>query len=218
MLRWIRRKRRQPRRVRTNEEWVRDLRGQQQDQALEDLRLVLIESLQVVLVQRSVPEADALAEDCAQEALLKILEGLDTFRGASRFTTWARTIAVRIAFTELRRKHWQNVSIQDLLTPDQRLSPTVGPAMVDTAPERSLHERAVFEMLHNVIQQELTERQRTAILAVMIHEMPLEEVAQRLGTSRNALYKLLYDARKRLKSALEARGLSPDELPPYNAT
>jgi len=212
MLPWFQRKKQRSPVVRTNEQWLRDLQGPHQDQALEDLRRVLIKSLLVVLTQQGAPQANALAEDFAQEALLKVLERLDTFRGASRFTTWACTIAVRIAFTEPRRKRWQDVSLQDLLIPTERPSPTITPTSDEVAPDQSLQERAMVDLLHEVMQQQLTERQRIAILAVMIHEMPLEEVAQRLDTNRNALYKLLYDARKRLKEALEARGLSPDDL------
>lgn len=217
MLRWFRRKRGRPAATRTNEEWLRDLRGAHPDQALEDLRQVLIESLQAVLAQRGTPEAAALAEDFAQEALLKILEALETFRGTSRFTTWARTIAVRVAFTELRRKRWQDVSLHTLLNTAEKPSPSVVPAIEQMPPDEDLHERSVIDLLYALLRQELTERQRAAILAVMIHEMPLEEVARRLDTNRNALYKLLYDARKRLKSSLEARGVSPDDLSSYNA-
>lgn len=191
---------------------MRDLQGPGRDQALADLRRILTESLVVVLTNRRTPEADVLAEDFAQEALLKILDGLGTFRGASRFTTWARTIAVRIAFTELRRLRWQDVSLQDLLSSTGREGPSAVATESVSSPDRAVQERNMKDLLDEVMQQELTERQRIAILAVMIHEMPLEEVARRLGTNRNALYKLLHDARVRLKRALEARGLTLEEM------
>jgi RNA polymerase sigma-70 factor (ECF subfamily) len=99
---------------RTNEEWLTELRGPERDQALADLRAILVRGLGYAMADRSqVTEADL--QDFAQEALLKILAGLDSFRGESRFTTWAHKIAVRVAFTELRRRRWKDVSLQDLV-------------------------------------------------------------------------------------------------------
>ncbi len=72
--------------------------------------------------------------------------------------------------------------------------------------------RLLVEQIQQIMQETLSERQRTALTAVMIRGMPLEEVARRMGTNRNALYKLLHDARKRIKKELEKRGISPEEI------
>ena len=88
---------------RSNEEWLADLQGPGREDALGDLRALLVRGLRYAMADRpSVTEVDL--EDFAQDALMKILNALDTFRGESRFTTWAQKIAVRVAFTELRRR------------------------------------------------------------------------------------------------------------------
>jgi RNA polymerase sigma-70 factor (ECF subfamily) len=152
-------------------------------------------------------------QDFAQEALLRILASLDSFRDESRFTTWAHKIAVRVAFSELRRQRWKDMSLQDLVAQHDEgdFTPAV---LTDSAvsPEKRTIQRMLMETVQRVIKEELTERQRQAITAVMAGGMPLEEVARRLGTNRNALYKLIYDARRRLQKRLNAHGLSPEEV------
>ncbi len=194
----------------TNEAWLEALRGPGRDEALQQLRAILVRGLQAVLAQRVPGRAEALAEDFAQEALVKILESLDTFRSESRFTTWAQKIAVRIAFTELRRKRWQDVSLQDLM-PEGGPTPLAF-ATAEPGPAEMTNLRLLVEQIQQIMQETLSERQRTALTAVMIREMPLEEVARRMGTNRNALYKLLHDTRKRIKKELEKRGISPEEI------
>lgn len=198
----------------TNDSWVEALRGPDRDEAIGRLREVLVRGLRIVLAQRAPKIAESLAEDFAQEALLKILNSLDTFRGESRFTTWAQKIAVRVAFTELRRKRWQNISLDGLMP---EMDPSAGRAALvlsdpDRNPEETANQRLLLEQVRRIMQEELSERQRKAMTAVMMHGMPLEEVARRLGTNRNALYKLLHDARKRLKRELERRGFVLDEI------
>jgi RNA polymerase sigma-70 factor (ECF subfamily) len=177
---------------------------------LEQLRAILVRGLRAVLA-RNVPEqADALAEDFAQDALVKILESLDTFRGDSRFTTWAQKIAVRIALTELRRKRWEDVSLDELASDaGPGLTPS-SDSQSDPSDEAGL--RLIVAQVQTVMQEALSQRQLTAITAVMMHGMPLEEVARRMGTNRNALYKLLHDARKCMKRELTKRGFSPEEI------
>ena len=196
---------------RTNQEWMAELRGPGRDQALTDLRSLLVRGLRYGLADRySVTEADL--EDFAQDALLKILAGLDSFRGESRFTTWAHKIAIHVAFTELRRRRWQDVSLQDLIAQhgDGDFTPAV---LTDSAPtpEQQTTQQMMLEMVQRLIMEELTGRQRMAMTAVM-GGMPLEEVARRMGSNRNALYKLLHDARQRLKKRLLATGLSPQSV------
>jgi len=198
-------------RERTNEEWLAELRGPARDEALADLRAFLVRGLGYALANRSGVD-DPLLEDFAQDALLKILNALDTFRGESRFTTWAQKIAVNVAFSELRRRRWQDTSLDDLtagqsldFVPDMLVDPSAGP-------EQQATQRLFVETLGRLIQTELTDRQRQALVAVQIRGMPLAEVARRMGSNRNALYKLLHDARKRLKQKMEDEGLSPQDV------
>ncbi len=198
---------------RSNQEWIAALSqpGPEHDEALTDLRALLVRGLGYALSNRSGID-DAILEDFAQDALLRILAGLETFRGESQFATWAQKIAVRVAFTELRRHRWRDVSLDDITGyPDSDFVPSV---MADPAvgPEQQTIQSAVLETMRRVIDEELTEKQRQALVAVRIHGVPLEEVARRMGTNRNALYKLLHDARQRLKRQLLAEGLSPEEI------
>jgi RNA polymerase sigma-70 factor (ECF subfamily) len=199
-------------RERTNREWLDDLRGSGREHALADLRALLVRGLGYALSDwPGVTEADR--EDFAQEALLKILDKLGTFRDESRFTTWAQRIAVNVAFSELRRQRWQNVSLQDVLAQhagDLTLSGVLGdPA---PSPERQAMQRQALGRVLRLIDEALTERQRRAMVAVVLGGMPLQEVARRMGTNRNALYKLMHDARQRLKRCLEAEGVSLEAL------
>ena len=194
---------------RTNQEWLDALRGPGREDALVDLRVLLVRGLRRALPD--VPEQSL--EDFAQEALLKILAGLDSFRGESRFTTWAFKIAIHEAFTELRRRRWKNVSLQDLVAKydDGDFTPAV---LADRAPspEQRVTQQMLLEMIRQLIDEELTERQRQAMVAAVFGGMPGDEVARRLGTNRNALYKLMHDARRRLQRRLLAKGLSMDDV------
>ena len=198
-------------RERTSEEWLAALRGAPDDQALIDLRALLIRGLRFALADRLGADPEAVLEDFAQESLVKILRGLDSFRGESRFTTWAQKIAVRVALTELRRRRWRDVSLEDLQPPEMETEPIELPDP-EPLPEQQVTRSAVMQLLQRLMMEELTDRQRQAMQAVMINGMPLEEVARRMGTNRNALYKLLHDARQRLQKALAAQDLTVTEL------
>ena len=196
---------------RTNEEWLEALRGPQHDKALADLRALLLRGLRAALLGKGkVSEADL--EDFGQVALLKIMAALDSFRGESRFTTWAYRIAIRVAFSELRRRRWRDVSLDDLTaSPDSNFIPdTLADPAAD--PEQQTIQHMVLDTMRRVIAEDLTDKQRQALVAVRVHGMPLAEVARRMGTNRNALYKLLYDARQRLQKELSAKGLPPEEV------
>ncbi len=193
-------------RRRTNEQWLTELRGPDPDETLADLYDLLVGGLKAALGGR----ADANIEDFAQEALLKITRNLDSFRGESRFTTWAKKIAMNVALTELKRSRWRDVSLQDLL--DRRAA--TGRGMEDPQPttEQVALQNVVRAELRDIIDEDLTARQREAIVAVILEGMPIAEVATRMGTNQNALYKLLHDARKKLKRRMEAAGLPPQEV------
>ncbi len=196
-------------RERTNEQWLADLRGINPDEALADLYDLLVRGLRAGLGSYG-GGVDANAEDFAQEALIKITDNLDSFRGESRFTTWAQKIAMNVALTELKRRRWRDVSLQDLFA--RREAADRGPADTQLTPEQLAFQNTVLGELRRMVDEELTDRQREAVVAVLLEGMPVSEVAKRMGTNQNALYKLLHDARRKLKRQMEAAGLSPQEV------
>ena len=197
---------------RSNEEWLRDLRGDNQDQAIEDLRKLLKKGLTYALSSRIKTDLEHQVEDFVQDAILRILEKLDTFRGESKFTTWAQKVAVRVAFTGMRRKRWKDISIEDLLPEDSGDFTPLVLADPSPDPDKRATQESLLEMIDQMLSEDLTERQRTALLAIMHGGMPLEEVARRMDTNRNALYKLLHDARKQMRKGLEKKGFSAEEV------
>lgn len=195
-----------------NATWLEVLRsdGIRRNQAILDLRKLLIRGLRAALRPRVDHQADALAEDVAQDALLRILDKLDTFRGESRFTTWAQKIAVRMAFDKLRRKRWENVHVSDVTERDGPLPSSFVDGQIP--PDQQTALQMNVQQVRDAIANDLTERQRTAMQAVVLEGMPLSEVARDMDSTRNAMYKLMYDARKRLKRSLQRRGINPNDL------
>jgi len=200
--------------TRTNKEWLQALEEPPDPEALEDLRKILLRGLRAALGPRMGGDVEAMAEDFVQEALLKTLSNLHTFRGESRFTTWAQKIAIHIALSELRRRRWKDIPLQtftqnaegDEMTPTLLADPTPQPDQLAT-------QRDLMETVEELIFDELTERQRTALLGMLQDGVPLNELAERMDTNPNALYKLLHDARQRLRQRLEEKtGLSAPEL------
>ncbi|MCC7130856.1 MAG: sigma-70 family RNA polymerase sigma factor [Anaerolineae bacterium] len=202
---------------RTNEQWLAQLKssGPTQAQALSDLKTVIEHGLPYALspyLSPSDPRFPALIEDVSQAALLRALDRLDTFEGRSQFTTWAQKIAVRLAFTELRRKRWENVSLESLLEDPEKPPPLYLQADPELTPERQTEAAEMVRQVEQIIAEELTEKQRQAILALIYHEMPMDEASRQLDTNRNALYKLLHDARLRLKARLAEHSLTPADV------
>jgi RNA polymerase sigma-70 factor (ECF subfamily) len=194
---------------RTNEQWLAELREPNPDEALADLYDLLVRGLRAALGGYG-GGVEANVGDFAQEALIKITGNLDSFRGESRFTTWAHKIAMNVAFTELKRRRWRDVSLQDLFA--RREAADRGPADTQLTPEQLTFQNMVLGELRRLVDEGLTDRQREAVVAVILEEMPVSEVARRMGTNQNALYKLLHDARRKLKRQMEAAGLSPEEV------
>lgn len=198
---------------RTNREWISDLRetGPGQSEAIAELRTLLTRGLGYALTNyHNVTTADI--EDFVQDALLKILQSLSSFRGESRFTTWAQKIAVHVAFTEMRRRRWRDVSLDQATTlPDGDQLPRnwVDPS---ASTEQQAVQHEVLDVIHKVITEELTHKQRQAFVAVRLQDMPISQVADLMTMNQNALYKLLFDARKKLQRRLAAYGLSTQEI------
>jgi RNA polymerase sigma-70 factor (ECF subfamily) len=192
---------------RRNDVWIERLgrSGPEKDQALGELREILRRGLGKAL--RHHPGADdAFLEDVTQDALLKVLGGLSAFRGESQFTTWAITVGVRVAFSELRRARWRDVSLDHLNESGEGPSASVEPSS-STQSEKD----EVIALMHRVMDRDLTERQRF-LLAAELNGVPQAELCERLGLNRNALYKLGHDARRKLKQGLLEAGVTEDDV------
>ena len=206
---------------RSNAEWLAALEAGDSDQAeaLADLRTYLLRAALFTL-QRSRhyvghlgPSAlGALAEDCAQESVTAVLQHLADFRGESHFTTWAYTFAVNIALVAARRERWASISLDRIL--DGRESPASMPADRGDSPdpERRTLQREAVAAIREGVEQHLTEKQQQLLRAVVFEQVPLDEIVRHWGTNRNALYKLLHDARRKLKGALVSRGFEVNEI------
>jgi RNA polymerase sigma-70 factor, ECF subfamily len=208
---------------RTNDQWLAELTGPSDVQALalEDLRQRLQRGIFYYLSRErsdlshlSNQEITQMAEDLAQDATLRVIDNLDSFRGDSRFTTWATKIAVRVAISDLRRARYKDFSL-DGLTANEELIPstsnTVG-NLPDPSPEEAAERAEVLSRISAALEEALTERQYKALVAVALRGVPLEIVAEQMNTNRNALYKLLHDARRKLRTYLESQGLTMDYL------
>jgi RNA polymerase sigma-70 factor, ECF subfamily len=149
-------------RERSNDQWLAALRGPEKDEALAELRIVLVRGLRGALGGQA-SRAEPSIEDFAQEALIKILVSLDSFRGECRFTTWAQKICVRTAFAEMRRSRWRDVSLEEAMTRHEES--TSGDAQLD--PERAATRTMIKAEFRRFIDEELTDRQRTALLAAL---------------------------------------------------
>lgn len=154
-----------------------------------------------------------MAGDMAQDAVLRVMDNLDSFRGESRFTTWINKIAIRLAISTLRRARYKNFSLDDLTKDGDFLSAEAN--MVTDAPpnpERAAERDDVMDKIMDGFRDSLTERQYQALVAVALEGVPMDVVAERMDTNRNALYKLIHDARRKLKAHLETQGLSTDYM------
>src|ERR687894_2910852 len=150
---------------RTNEQWLAELRGPNPDAALVDLYDLLVRGLRGALGGYG-SGVEANFGDFAQEALIKIMGDLDSFRGESRFTTWAQKIAMNVALTELKRSRWRDVSLQDLFA--RREGADRGPADPHPTSEQLALQNTVLGELRRMIDEELTDRQREAVVAVIL--------------------------------------------------
>jgi len=195
---------------RENAIWIRDLRagGSVQAEAITDLRGLLLRGLAKSFQARGALD-QAFVEDVVQQALVHILDHLDQFQGRSRFTTWAMAITVRLAMSALRRKRWQDVSLESMTEPIERA------LALDrddtTSPAQHAEQHAMVATLRRLIDEALTDKQWMAMTAEL-GGMPLEEIARRMDSNVNAVYKLLHDARQRLKHGLETAGYTAEDV------
>ena len=199
--------------------WLDDLRadGAVKDAAIGRLRALLLRGARYEVARRraAMPflrgeELDDIATEAADDALMSVLRRLEDFRGRSRFTTWAYKFALLEAAVKLRKRAWQGREIP--LEPESwgRLASTA------MSPEAEVELRGVFEAVREGIGEALTPHQRRVLLALAVDGVPVDVLAERLGSTRGALYKTLHDARRKLRAHLAERGFalgdSPEEI------
>jgi RNA polymerase sigma-70 factor (ECF subfamily) len=207
--------------TRTNEEWLYELRQPEVErtETLVELREYLFRAVFLYLRDQrtdltgySRAHLREMAEDFAQEALLTILENLDKFRGDSKFTTWAYRFVINKAADELRRRRYRDVSLDRLA--DREAAALM--ALIDLGPRQdpdlAAERHELMGYLLKIIQNELNERQRLAILGIHFQGRSTQEIAAQMEVSPNTLYKILHDARRKLKAKLQARQLSIGDI------
>ena len=194
--------------------WIDSLggNGSEREPAIEVLHGLLLKAARFEVNRRSTKRSplrwgnrDDLAQQSADDALVAVLSKLDDFRGESRFTTWAYKFALLEVGSKLRRRAWQRREIP--LEPESWL------LIADrhSTPPRDLETAELLAVLREAIQHDLSHRQRQVLVATTLNDVPIDVLAERLGTTRGALYKTIHDARHKLRAALTARGLGVGE-------
>jgi RNA polymerase sigma-70 factor (ECF subfamily) len=188
--------------------WLADLRstGARQDAAVERLHELLLRAARFEVARRRpmLPnlrgnELDDIALEAADDALMSVLARLDDFRGASRFTTWVYKFALYEAAAKLRRRSWQGREIP--LEPESW-------GMFESEsgrPEEQVERGELLSALKDAIETALTPHQRNVLVALALNGVPIDVLAERLETTRGALYKTLHDARRKLRAQLGDR-------------
>jgi RNA polymerase sigma-70 factor (ECF subfamily) len=200
--------------VRASSEWIEALRahGARRDQAVADLHELLLRAARFELSRRRAAlshvrgeELEDLAMQAANDALMAVLAKLDQYRGASRFTTWAYKFALLEAGVRLRRRAWQG---RELV-----LGADSWPAFADggASAHEALESAELMAALRDAIAAALTPHQREVFVALALNGVPIDVLAERLDTTRGALYKTLHDARRKLRRELAAQGLARPE-------
>jgi RNA polymerase sigma-70 factor, ECF subfamily len=145
-------------------------------------------------------ELEDIAVQSADDALVALLGKLDQFRGQSRFTTWAYKFALLEASVKMRRRPWQGRELP--------LAPEDWPQVSEqrSSPEAGTEQRELIDAVRHAMEEELSSHQREVLVAVALNDVPIDVLAERLGTTRGALYKTIHDARRKLRRKLEADG------------
>ncbi len=191
--------------------WLRELRdeGPTHEAAVARLHELLLKGarFEVARRRRLLPhlrgdEFDDIALESADDALVSVLRRLDDFRGDSRFTTWAYKFALLEAAVKLRKRAWQGREVP--------LEPESWSAFSSTSPQpqASAEQRELLAAVRDGIEDVLTSHQRRVLVALALNGVPIDVLADRLGTTRGALYKTLHDARRKLREHLDTQGLS----------
>ncbi len=191
----------------TSARWLSTLRstGAERDRAVAELHALLLRAARFETVRRGLqpgPDRDDLGTQAADDALMHVLDKLDAFEGRSRFTTWAYKFAIYEAGVKARRRGWHNREVS-LEAEAWSLLPDAG-----SGPAAAAEERELLRALEDGIRTALTAHQRNVLVALAITGVPIDVLAERLGTTRGALYKTLHDARRKLRGHLSNQGLS----------
>ena len=188
--------------------WLRDLgaNGAVRDRAIERLHQLLLRVAHAEIHRRgarplSGPELDDLAHQAADDAVLAITAKLSQFRGESRFTTWAYRFVVLEVSTKLGRHFSQREKIALDTESWEHMADRFG-----IGPEDLAVRREFIDAVRRAVHEELSDHQRRVFLAIVVERVPADALAITLGSNRNALYKTIYDARRKLRAALIAQG------------
>ena len=190
--------------------WLRDLRadGPPRDAAIARLHELLLRAARFEVGRRRsiLPHVRGddfgdLAQQAADDAVVSVLARLDDFRGLSRFTTWAYKFALLEAAVKLRKRAWQGREIPLELEAWGAFSATA------SGPELDAEQGELLATVKDGIDEALTPHQRRVLVALALNGVPIDVLAERLGTTRGALYKTLHDARRKLRTHLEERGM-----------
>jgi RNA polymerase sigma-70 factor, ECF subfamily len=197
-----------------SQSWLAALRapGAARDAAIAELHELLLRGARFELNRRrdslahvAHEELGDLAVQAADDALVAILGKLDSFRGASRFTTWAYKFVLLEAGVKARRRAWHN---REVLLDDEAWPVLAAPG---PAADRALEDAELLDAIRTAIRDALTPRQRDVLVALALNGVPIDVLAERLDTTRGALYKTLHDARRKLRATLAAAGHSLDD-------
>ena len=195
--------------------WLERLRseGRDRDAAIAELRELLLRGARFEVRRRCATlsqfrggDQEDLAQQSAGDAMVAILSKLDQFRGDSQFTTWAYKFALYEAAASMRKRSWQGRELP-IEAEEWPQVPDPGPALEGEAEMNDL-----LAAIREEIETSLTPHQREVLVALALNEVPIDVLADRLGSTRGALYKTLHDARQKLRAALAARGLIIEEL------
>lgn len=196
-----------------SQDWLSALRADapERDDALARLHSLLVRVARAEAGRRrgklppqTVAELEDLSVQAANDALAAITRKLGSFQGLSRFTTWASKFVVLEISSRLRSHVWRDRRIEwSKATWEQLASP-------DVTADHVLEQQEQLRLLRDAIAQNLTDRQRMILKAVVIEEVPIDVLAERLGSTRGGLYKVLHDARYRLRRALTQDGRAED--------
>ena len=191
------------------EEWHLDLdaEGARRDEAVARLHGLLLRAARFEVFRRrdslpqvSAAELDELAQDAADDAAVSVLRRLDDFRGESSFRTWAYKFALLEASVKVRRRAWRDREVT--LEPEHWESL----AHAGPGPDDDVENAALLEVVRDGIRSALTPRQRQVLVATVLEGVPIDVLAEQLASNRNALYKVLHDARRRLRQHVAAAG------------
>jgi RNA polymerase sigma factor (sigma-70 family) len=147
------------------------------------------------------PELEDIAHQAAADAVMAICDRLDSFRGEARFTTWASKFVIFNVATKMNRHFWRRHEVPYDQDDWSRLPSRFYTSVADDVEGRDLATAVSFAVQHS-----LSDRQRLVFIATVLNGMPIDALADELGSTRNALYKVLFDARRKLRMALEADG------------